>query len=102
MEEYVTKAVHDLEIGRINDEQTRQNRRLDLVEGKIENLAELTASVKVLASNMESLAKEQTKITTRLDELESEPAENWKKLVGYAIGAIVAGVIGFLLRGAGV
>lgn len=98
----MTKAVHDLEIGRINDEQTRQNRRLDLVEGKIENLAELTASVKVLASNMESLAKEQTKITTRLDELESEPAENWKKLVGYAIGAIVAGVIGFLLRGAGV
>ena len=102
MEEYVTKAVHDLEIGRINDEQTRQNKRIDALESKADALSDLAASVKVLASNMESLAKEQAKITSRLDELEAEPGENWKKLVGYALGALVAGVIGFLLRGAGV
>lgn len=102
MDEYVTKAVHDLEIGRINDEQLRQNRRIDALESKADALSDLAASVKVLANNMETIAKDQAKISTRLDELESEPAENWKRLVGYALGAIVAGVIGFLLRGAGV
>lgn len=102
MDEYVTKAVHDLVIGRINDEQTRQNRRIDALESKADALSDLAASVKVLANNMETIAKDQAKISTRLDELESEPAENWKKLVGYVLGAIVAGVIGFLLRGAGV
>ena len=102
MDEYVTKAVHDLEIQRLKDEETRQNRRIDNVEGKLENLSELTASVKLLAANMDQMVKEQAKISDRLDDLEAEPGENWKKLIGYAIGAIVAGLIGFLLRGAGI
>lgn len=101
MDDYVTKAVHDLEIGRINDEQTRQNRRLDALEGKSEALSDLAASVKVLANNMESMAKEQAKITTRLDDLEAEPAENWKKAVWIVIGAVIAACVGLLLRGVG-
>lgn len=102
MDEYVTKAVHDLEIQRIKDEDTRQNKRIDALETKSELLSELTSSVKLLASNMEAMAKEQAKISTRLDDLEAEPAENWKKMIGYIVGAIVAGLIGFLLRGVGI
>lgn len=102
MDDFITKAVHDLEIGRINDEQNRQNHRIEALEGRIEVLTELTSAVKVLANNMEALAKEQGKMAARLDDLEAEPAEHWKKVVGYALGAIVAGVIGFLLRGIGI
>lgn len=100
-DEYVTKAVHDLEIQRLKDEETRQNRRIDALENKGEALSDLAASVKVLANNMESMAKEQAKITSRLDDLEAEPAENWKKAVWIVIGAVIAACVGLLLRGMG-
>lgn len=99
MDEYVSKAVHDLEIGRINDEQARQNRRLDIVEGKLESLAELTSSVKLLAANMDRMVKEQAKIGERLDDLEAEPAENWKKAVWVVVVALISAAVGFFLKG---
>lgn len=102
MDEYVSKAVHDLEIGRINDEQVRQNRRLDIVEGKLENLADLTSSVKLLAANMEAMAKEQAKIGQRLDDLEDEPADKWKKAVWIVITALIAAAVGYFLKGVGI
>ena len=102
MDEYVSKAVHDLEIGRINDEQARQNRRLDIVEGKLENLADLTSSVKLLAANMEAMAKEQAKIGQRLDDLEDEPADKWKKAVWIVITALIAAAVGYFLKGVGI
>lgn len=98
-DEYVTKAVHDLELSRVNDEQTRQNRRLDVVEGKLENLAELTSSVKLLAANMDRMVKEQAKIGERLDDLEAEPAENWKKAVWVVVVALISAAVGFFLKG---
>lgn len=91
MDEYVRKEVHEEFARRIEDEENRQNHRLTILEDKIGNLAELTTSVKLLASNMETMAKEQTKITDRLEAIEAEPAENWKK----AVWLIVAAAIGF-------
>ena len=91
MDEYVRKEVHDEFARRIEDEENRQNHRLTTLEDKIGNLSELTASVKVLASNMERMVKEQEKISNRLDAIEDEPAENWKK----AVWLIVAAAIGF-------
>lgn len=99
MDEYVTKAVHDLELSRVNDEQARQNRRLDIVEGKLENLADLTSSVKLLAANMDRMAKEQAKIGERLEDLEAEPAENWKKAVWVVVVALISAAVGFFLKG---
>ena len=95
----MTKAVHDLELSRINDEQTRQNKRLDHLETRAEAISELASSVKLLAANMEAMAKEQTKIGDRLDELEAEPAENWKKAVWVVVVALISAAVGFFLKG---
>lgn len=99
MEEYVSKAVHDLEIGRINDEQARQNKRIDRLESRAEAISELASSVKVLAANMEAMAKEQAKIGDRLDELEAEPGEKWKKAVWVVVVALISAAVGFFLKG---
>ena len=101
MDEYVSKAVHDLELSRVNDEQARQNKRLDILESKIENLADLTSSVKLLAANMEAMAKEQAKIGQRLDTLEAEPADKWKKAVWIVVTALIAAAVGYFLKGVG-
>lgn len=99
MDEYVSKAVHDLEIGRINDEQARQNKRIDRLESRAEAISELASSVKVLAANMEAMAKEQAKIGDRLDELEAEPGEKWKKAVWVVVVALISAAVGFFLKG---
>jgi len=98
-DEYVSKAVHDLEIGRINDEQARQNKRIDRLESRAEAISELASSVKVLAANMEAMAKEQAKIGDRLDELEAEPGEKWKKAVWVVVVALISAAVGFFLKG---
>lgn len=98
-DEYVSKAVHDLEIGRINDEQARQNKRIDRLESRAEAISELASSVKVLAANMEAMAKEQAKIGDWLDELEAEPGEKWKKAVWVVVVALISAAVGFFLKG---
>lgn len=101
MDEYVRKEVHEEFARRIEDEENRQNHRLTILEDKIGNLAELTTSVKLLASNMETMAKEQTKITDRLEAIEAEPAENWKKAVWLVVAAVIGAAVAYLLRSVG-
>ena len=51
------------------------------------------ASVKVLAANMEAMAKEQAKMGDRLQAIEEKPAKRWDAIVG----AIITGVVGILI-----
>lgn len=55
---------------RLADEDSRQNRRIDLLEQNVERLVALTASVERLAANMENTLKELERQGKRLDALE--------------------------------
>ena len=55
---------------RLSDEDSRQNRRIDLLEQNVEKMAALTASVERLAASMENMLKEQERQGKRLDALE--------------------------------
>lgn len=97
MEEYVTKAVHDEFSKRIEEENTRQNHRIANLESAINQLGELVTSVKVLAVNVESIAKEINEQGIRLKEIEGKPAKRWETVVGCVITALVTGAITFFL-----
>ena len=97
MDEFVTKAVHDEFAKRIDEENDRQNKRLSILEQGQTQINELVASVKVLAVNMESMAKEQAKQGAKLEEIESKPAKRWETIISCIITALVtAGVMYFL------
>ena len=97
MDDYVTKAVHDEFAKRIDEENDRQNKRLSILEQGQTQINELVASVKVLAVNMESMAKEQAKQGAKLEEIESKPAKRWETIISCIITALVtAGVMYFL------
>lgn len=100
--EYLTIEVHKEFAERIQAEETRQNKRLDKIEESIFQIGELTTSVKVLASNMENMAKEQERQGERLQSIEDKPAKNWDKLVWAIAGALIAGIIGYVLASVGV
>lgn len=105
MDTPITRAEHeefmrrmDSENQRLADEDARQNKRLDLLESSVRDFGSLAASVEKLATNMESMCKVQEQQGKRLEILESRDGEKWRKVVGYAVTAIVGIVIGFVFR----
>lgn len=98
MDTAITRAEHEEFRRRMEEEHRRQDKRLELLEQNVEKMGALTTSVEKLATNMESMLKEQEKQGTRLETLESRDGELWRKAIGYGITAVVGIVLGFLFR----
>lgn len=76
--EFITRKEHEefarrmeTENNRLADENNRQNKRIDILEGSVRELTALTASVEKLATNVETMVKEQGKQEKRLETLTS-------------------------------
>lgn len=83
---------------RLEDENKRQNHRLDALERTIEQVAAISTSVEKLALNMENMLKEQVSQGKRLETLESRDGEMWRKVVGYVITTIIGIVVGYFFN----
>lgn len=97
MDDYVTRAVHDEFARRVDEENSRQNKRIEIIEVKQSQISELVVSVKVLAANVENIAKEINEQGLRLKEIEEKPTKRWEQLVGYVISALVTAAIAYFL-----
>lgn len=94
-------AMHDEYAKRIDAENARQNKRLDMLEGTVRQINSLTVSIEKMAVNMANMLEEQKRQGERLDELEKEPAETLKQIrhsvittmVGTIVGAVVTAVL---------
>ena len=83
---------------RLKDEDTRQNKRLDLLEESVREMSALATSVEKLATNMAGMVKVQEQQGKRLETLEGRDGEMWRKVVGYIVTAVLGIVIGFAFR----
>lgn len=101
MDGAITRAEHEEFCRRIDEENRRQNRRIELLEEGEQRIATLTASVERLATSMESMLKEQERQGKRLETLESRDGEMWRKVVGYAVTFAVGAVLAFLFAQVG-
>lgn len=98
MDSALTRAEHNEFAKRMEDEHTRQNKRIGELEKSIEQNNKLLVSVERLALSMENMQKEQADQGERLEKLESRDGEMWRKLIGYIVTAVAGAVIGFLFR----
>lgn len=89
MDEYVTRVEFDARMKRSEDEDNRQNHRIDKLETITDQIADMAASIKAMVVTMQAMQKEQEEQGKRLTEIERKPADNWDKLV-YTIIAMVA------------
>lgn len=94
---YLMKQVHEEFVKRIEDEEHRQNKRLDHLEKLCEENNRIIGSIEKLALNMESMQKEQKKQGERLEVLESRDGEKWRKAEWLVITGLITGVIGYVL-----
>ena len=97
MDTFVTKEVHEEFVKRMEEEDRRQNKRIEIIEEKQGQISDLVASVKVLAVNVENIAKEINEQGVRLKEIEGKPGKRWEQLLGYVISALVTAAIAYFL-----
>lgn len=83
---------------RLEDENDRQNHRLEILEEAIKQIASISTSIEKLALNMESMLKEQVSQGNRLEVLESRDGEMWRKMVGYILSAVVGVFLGIIFK----
>lgn len=94
MDDFVTKAEHGEFAKRIEDENLRQNARLNSLEKAVESITSITINVERLATSMEQVVKEIEKQGHRLDVIEETPKKRWESIVA----ALIAGLMGFALN----
>lgn len=102
MDTPISRAEHEEFRRRIEEENNRQNKRIDILEGNVRQIGTLATSVEKLAVNMESMLKEQEKQGKRLETLEKRDGEKWRKIVETVITVIISGAVGFLLAHFGI
>lgn len=98
MDSALTRAEHNEFAKRMEDEHTRQNKRITELEKVVGENNKLLVSVEKLALSMETMQKEQEDQGNRLEKLEDRDGEKWRKLIGYVISGVVGIVIGFLFK----
>ena len=101
MDEFVRQDVFDVQLKSVNDENNRQNERLKKLEGVVEKISEIAASVQLLAQNVATMTKELERQGKRLEAIENEPADKWRKLTWLVVTLVVGGLIGFALSKVG-
>lgn len=108
MEEYISRKEHeefrrsmDLANKNLDDENRRQNKRLDILEENAKQNTALVANVERLAVNMENMLKAQEAQGKRLETLENQDGEMWRKVVTHVITAVAGAVVCYILTRVG-
>ena len=94
----VTQEVFEMAVKRIEDEERRQNHRLELLETSVQKLSDLTVTVGKMAVSLETMTKQLERQAVQLADIEKAPASRWNTLISAVIGALVAAAITFFLH----
>lgn len=105
MDNFITREEHDefcrrmeAENKRLEDENDRQNDRINILEESSKQMQTLTTSVEKLAINMESMVRQMGQQGERLEALESRDGEMWRKAIGYLVTAVIGAVVGYISK----
>lgn len=97
MENVVSRAEYEEYQRRIEDENTRQNKRIAGLEEREKANQDLVLNVQRLALSVEQMCKELTSQGKRLEKLEAEPADRWRDVTKQIITLIVAALVSFVI-----
>ena len=101
MDEYVRQDVFDAKMKASDDENNRQNHRLEKLESVVEKITEIATSVQLLAQNVATMTRELERQGKKLEKIENEPADNWHKLTWLVVTGIVGAIVGYVLSKVG-
>ena len=97
MEDYITREEHKEFAKRMEADNHRQDKRIEVLEENVRQIGALTVSVEKMASSVENMAKELGNQGERLAELEKVPGKNWDTLKSGLLGALATAVAGGII-----
>lgn len=97
MEDYITREEHKEFAKRMEADNHRQDKRIEVLEENVRQIGALTVSVEKMASSVENMAKELGNQGERLAELEKVPGRNWDTLKSGLLGALATAVAGGII-----
>lgn len=89
-EKYIEKIVEAEQRSKSN------TKRLDSLENKLDNIYELTVSVKEIATEMKAMREDVNKIDKRVVDIENKPSKKMDQIWGYIVGGLIGAIITFL------
>lgn len=95
----MTRSEIEVLFGRVNDENARQNKRIDRLENVVEKINTLAEATTKLAASVESMQKEVEKHGARLEKIEEQPADNWRAVVKTVITVLITAAVTYLISG---
>lgn len=98
MDQPITRAEHEEFRRRLEEENKRQDKRIDLLEENVRQVSSLAVSVAKMAQSLEQMVTEQERQGERLEILERRDGEMWRKVMGYMITAVVGIIVGFIFN----
>lgn len=72
-------------LARVEESAKQAHKRIDTLENKVENIYELTTSVKELAIETKAMREDFNKMDERVKSIEEKPAKNWDKVISLII-----------------
>ena len=102
MDDYITRPEHEEFKKRLEDEESRQNRRLDAMETRVDKLIDMQASLAVMQAGIDSINASVKRIGEEVDEWKSEPADKWKKATWIVVTVVLTAAATFILSRLGV
>lgn len=81
----------------VEDRSKSNTHRIEELEKRQDNLDDLVSTVKVLATREENVENDVKEIKADVKTLATQPAKRWNGIVDKAIGAVVGGIICYIL-----
>lgn len=95
--DYVLRAEYAIQLQRVEDEERRQNKRIEKVEEKVEHLNDLVVSINKLATSVEDMSAELKNQGQRLESIEKVPGNRWNELIKTVVTVLGTAAITYFL-----
>ena len=88
--ELIEKVAH------LEEREKSNTKRIDVVENKVENIYDLTLSVREIATEMKAMREDQNKMNERLKIIEEKPIKDYEDTKKQVKGKVISFVTGII------
>ena len=85
----------------VEDRSKGNTRRIESLEQKVDNLADVVGVLQAMQKDLEHLSKDVTETRADVKEMKEKPAKRWEALVEKILWGVVGAVLTFLLAKGG-